>query len=141
MPTLKNLNDLRTVLGKLNAERPAAMAHRPDQTRYEERGGDFFRRLDLEVVSRQGKARILVTGQIGVGKSSELWHYFHKTIQTGRQVPFIFCDLEKEEHPERCGATGVLLTIFRDCWGATKAMQHINRAGLATLRDDMLIAL
>jgi len=76
--SLTNLQELRTVLGQLNAERPAVLTKQPGRTRYADRGGDFFKRLDLEITSRQGKARVLITGQIGVGKSSELVNYFHK---------------------------------------------------------------
>jgi hypothetical protein len=84
------------------------------------RGGDFLHRLDLDITSRQGKARVLVSGQIGVGKSSELVYY---TRLARRDTPdrfWVYCDLEKEEHPDHCGPTGVLLAIFRDCWSVTK---------------------
>ena len=136
MPNLANLDDLRTVLGSLNAERPAGEKPRLDQTQYEDRDGDFFKRLDLEVTSRQGKARVLVTGQIGVGKSSELWHYFHAMRTARRRSFFIFCDLEKEEHPERCGATGGPLTILRDCWSATRNFP--DPSGLHPIREEIL---
>jgi hypothetical protein len=136
MPSLANLDDLRTVLGQLNAERPDGVEPRPDQTLYEQREGDFFKRLDLEVTSRQGKARILVTGQIGVGKSSELRHYFHATKRDPRRGFYVLCDLEKEEHPERCGATGVLLTILRDSWSAARSFQEAR--SLESIREDIL---
>src|SRR5262245_30713312 len=133
-PSLKNIQALRTVLGRLNAERPAALHNRPGQTHYEDRGGDFLDRLDLELTSRRGKARVLITGQIGVGKSSELWHYLADR-RTGQAGYWIFCDLEKQSHPDECGATGVLLTILRDCWGATKSLRT-NR-DLCRIRDEI----
>src|SRR5260370_199846 len=107
MPYLTNLQDLRTVLGRLNAERPATMQDNAERTRYEDRGGDFLSRLELELISRRGKARVLITGQIGVGKSSELWHFFADR-HTELSAYWIFCDLEKQAHPDECGATGVL---------------------------------
>src|SRR5262249_14333041 len=115
-PSLANIQDLRTALGRLDAERPAD--RRPDtgRTLYEPRGDDFLNRLDLEVQSRRGKTRLLVTGQIGVGKSSELLRYFN-VEKAERRIGFpVYCDLEKQESPEHCGATGVLLTMLRDCW-------------------------
>jgi hypothetical protein len=78
MVSLTNLQDFRTILGRLNADKPAGLSSRDGITQYQERGGDFSRRLNLEIESRQGKARVLVTGQIGVGKSSELINFFHK---------------------------------------------------------------
>jgi hypothetical protein len=118
MPSLADIQELRTVLGRLDAEQPAVHRPEPGRTLYEQRDDDFLRRLDLDIQSRQGKTRVLVTGQIGVGKSSELWQYLHLG-RTDRRIGFpVYCDLEKQESPERCGATGVLLTMLRDCWGA-----------------------
>lgn len=134
--SLSDLQTLRTVLGRLNAERPALMRSGEGQTTYEERGVELLERLALEVTSRRGKARVLVTGQIGVGKSSELWRFFEKCRQDKLGFP-IFCDLEKQEHPERCGATGVLLTIFRDCWASTAKLRR-DRDRLSRLRDAIL---
>lgn len=117
-PSLANIQDLRTVLGQLDAERPADARPYRGRTLYESRGDDFLSRLDLELQSRRGKSRLLVTGQIGVGKSSELWKYFQEE-KGERRIGFpVFCDLEKQESPEHCGATGVLLTMLRDCWGS-----------------------
>lgn len=137
--SLSDLQTLRTVLGRLNAERPAVAREGNGQTVYEERGGALRKRLALEVTSRRGKARVLVTGQIGVGKSSELGRFFDDCYQNKLSYP-IYCDLEKQEHPERCGATGVLLTIFRDCWGATSKLRT-GRAELARLREGILARL
>ncbi len=120
MPSsLTNIQTLRTALGRLNAERRAGLGKRVGETQYETRAEEFHKRLSLEVTSRRGKARTLVTGQIGVGKSSELWQFFHDQKHASEEF-IVFCDLEKEEHPERCGATGVFLTIFRDCWHETR---------------------
>ncbi len=122
MSSLTEIETLREILSKLNAEHPAGRGDRENQTQYQERDGDLLRRLHLEVDSCPGTARVLITGQIGVGKSSELWQFFRETIrEKGRTVFVVYCDLEKEEHPERCGATGVFLTIFRDCWSATRS--------------------
>ena len=132
-PSLHDLQCLRTVLGRLNAERPASAGPKEGYTQYESHGGDFLRRLDLEVSARQKEARILVTGQIGVGKSSELLHFPHYR----KRVEIVLCDLEKEEHPERCGATGVFLTVFRDCWAKTRQFVLRDRTALA-LRDEIL---
>ncbi len=137
--SLTKLQDLRTALDRLNAERPAGLRAEAGLTPYQDRGEEFIRRLSLEVISRQGKARVLVTGQTGVGKSSELWRYFEEN-RRNRTGSAIFCDLEKQEHPEHCGATGVLLTIFRDCWGATQKIRT-GRSWLARLRDDILARL
>ena len=149
--SLSDINNLRTILGRLNAERPAGLGGSTGETPYQEREGDFLRRLDLEVTSRQGKARVLVTGQIGVGKSSELRHFYQLKRRKEASAFWVHCDLESEEHPERCGATGVLLAVFRDCWGATKnlrdesyrsprrpshAFQEFNK-----IRDEILIRL
>jgi len=140
--SLSNIQDLRTVLGRLDAERPAD--ERPDRGRtlYEPRGDDFLNRLDLEVQSRRGKTRLLVTGQIGVGKSSELWRYFHGE-KAERRIGFpIYCDLEKQESPEHCGATGVLLTMLRDCWGSLdyylKQQQQTLQGELERIRDEII---
>lgn len=134
--SLRDLQDLRTILGRLNAERPAGLGNSPGHTRYQMRSNDFFRRLNLEVDSRQGKARILLTGQIGVGKSSELWHYFEEKRRETHPGFWVFCDLEKGEHPERCGATGVFLTIFRDCWSETRRFQT-GQQELMRIRDEI----
>jgi len=118
---------LQSVISKLNAEKPAGEGQ-PGQTKYQERDGALLRQLKLEASSQEGNARVLVTGQIGVGKSSELWHFFRRRVVEKQRTGFwVYCDLEKEEHPERCGATGVLLTILRDCWGATKSIQFKNK--------------
>lgn len=118
--SLSDLQQLRTVLGRLNAERRAVSQPRENQTTYVKRADKLHRRLSLEIESQQGKARVLLTGQIGVGKSSELFRFVHEQreqARTNRQW-IIACDLERQEHPERCSATGVLLTIFRDCWAS-----------------------
>ncbi len=137
--TLKNLQDLRTILGQLDAERPAGTKPLTGQTTYAERGDNFGRRLHLEITSRQRRARILVTGQIGVGKSSELLHYFDEQLGT-RDLGFkIFCDLEKEEQPEHCGTTGVLLAVFRDCWGTSRVLTNQKPDNkLCQIRDEVL---
>lgn len=134
--SLSDLQTLRTVLGRLNAERPAATHGEVGLTTYEQRGGTLLERLALEVTSRRGKARVLVTGQTGVGKSSELGRFYDECKRSGLGFP-IFCDLEKQEHPERCGATGVLLTIFRDCWGATLGIRR-GYHRLSRLREQIL---
>jgi hypothetical protein len=54
---------------------------------------------------------------------------------------WVYCDLEKKEHPERCGATGVFLTILRDCWGATKGFKDRLRGtweGFYNIRDEII---
>ncbi|MCX7012112.1 MAG: hypothetical protein NTW86_06025 [Candidatus Sumerlaeota bacterium] len=148
MATLTDIQDVRAILDRLNAERPSGPGAKEGQTQYQDRGGDFLRRLTLEVETRRGKARVLVSGQIGVGKSSELWRFVHEQRDKLRSYgDCIHCDLEKEEHPERCGATGVLLTILRDCWGATRTLRDeivrnpaMERRYLR-LRDDILNAL
>ena len=137
--SLSDLQQLRTALGRLNAERRAGLGKSEGETRYETRAAEFHRRLTLEVTSRRGKARALVTGQIGVGKSSELWQFFHDQTKA-RDEFIVYCDLEQEEHPERCGATGVFLTIFRDCWRETKRFSHGQRE-LLRLRDEVLTRL
>jgi len=137
--SLSDLQQLRTALGVLNAERRADLGRPMGQTRYERRAEEFHKRLALEVTSRQRKARTLVTGQIGVGKSSELWRFFHDRTKA-RDEFVVYCDLEQEEHPERCGATGVFLTIFRDCWRETKRFSQGQRE-LLRLRDEVLLRL
>ncbi|HVA46120.1 MAG TPA: hypothetical protein VNH11_07075 [Pirellulales bacterium] len=146
MPSLANLDDLRSVLGRLNAERPAVQRAELGRTLYEVRGDDFLKRLDLDLRTRQGKARVLVTGQIGVGKSSELGHCF-SIGKTNRTIGFpVYCDLEKQESPERCNATGVLLTMLRDCWAALdfnlRDPDHPANRGLVpeliSIRDEIL---
>ncbi|RJP33793.1 MAG: hypothetical protein C4527_03705 [Candidatus Omnitrophota bacterium] len=145
MPFLNNLQDLRTILGRLNAERPAGPGNKEGETRHQERGGNLLQRLNLELESRKGKARVLVTGQIGVGKSSELLHFLQNRGEEHLRAGYwIYCDLEKEEHPERCGATGVFLTIFRDCWQQTRYIQnkldlsHRNKMDFLRLRDEIV---
>jgi len=146
MASLTNKQDLRTILGRLNAGKPAGLGKKDGETARQERGGDFLRRLNLELESRQGKARVLVTGQIGVGKSTELLYFYHQRVMEKQKAGFwINCDLEKDESPERCGATGVLLSIFRDCWGASRKIRNkfTNlpenlRENLNRLRDDIL---
>src|SRR5260370_816300 len=118
--SLADIKVLRRVLGQLNAERRAerrtARTGFYPFTPFQDRGGDFRKRLLLEVMSRRNKARVLVTGQIGVGKSSELWDFSGERYGKADAGFPIFCDLEYQEHPEHCSATGVFLTIFRDCW-------------------------
>ncbi len=135
MPTaLSNLQQLRTVLGQLDAERPATSGRAFECMPYVERGDDFQRRLELELSSRRGKARLLVSGQIGVGKSSEIRRYIfvHSQLDSFQ----ILCDLEKEMQPEHCGAAGVLLAIYRDCWSAALNFGGRERLKRARLRDE-----
>lgn len=139
-PSLAEIQDLRTALGRLDAERPAGFESDSGRTMHAQRDGDFLERLDLDVASRQGKARILVTGQIGVGKSSELFHYIRLARRDSPNRLWIFCDLEKEEHPDHCGPTGVLLTIFRDCWAATQMLRPTDPTFLR-LRDEAMTRL
>lgn len=127
------------MLGCLNAERRAGLGKHPGETRYELRAQEFHRRLGLEVTSRRAKARALVTGQIGVGKSSELSRFFRDKIRAPEEF-VVFCDLEQEEHPERCGATGVFLAIFRDCWKETRRFGGGQRK-LEDLRGEILTRL
>jgi hypothetical protein len=143
--SLRDIQVLRSVLGRLNAERRAERRipreGDPARTAYQNRGGDFRRRLLLGVKSRKGKARILVTGQIGVGKSSELWAFREDRYKAADLGFPVFCDLEKEESPERCGSTGLFLTILRDCWAATLNFPDGLRYGQAELdkiRDEIL---
>lgn len=138
-PSLTDIQTLRTTLGQLNAERRAGLGRIEGETQYEPRAKEFHKRLSLEVTSRRGKARTLVTGQIGVGKSSELWQFFHDQMRAYDEF-IVFCDLEKEEHPERCGATGVFLTIFRDCWSETRQFRG-KQYELRQLRDELLTRL
>lgn len=145
MTSLTNMQDLRTVLGQLNPERPAGPGSRDGETRYQQRSGSLIKRLELEVESRQGKARVLVSGQIGVGKSSELWQFFRRQREKKQSDGYwVHCDLEHDEHPERCGANGVLLTILRDCWGATRQLREDYggdpriRSNFVSLRDKIL---
>lgn len=145
MPRLKEIEFLRRVLNKLNAEKPAGEG-RQGQTKHQIREGDLTKRLQLEAFSQEGNARVLVTGQIGVGKSSELGYFFRQRVTQRQRTGFwVHCDLEKEEHPEKCGATGVFLTILRDCWGATKVfkdrlrfMKEERREAFYKIRDDIL---
>jgi hypothetical protein len=81
----------------------------------------------------------LVTGQIGVGKSSELWQFFQDQKHAPKEF-VIFCDLEQEEHPERCRATGVFLAIFRDCWKETQRFKG-GQDELGELREEILTRL
>ncbi len=128
MPNLPDIKFLKQILSKLDAEKPAG-DDRQGRTRHQQRDGDLIRRLQLEATSQEGNARVLVTGQIGVGKSSELLYFFRQRVITPTQRTgfWAYCDLEKEEHPERCGATGVFLTILRDCWAATKGFKDSSR--------------
>jgi len=143
--SLRDIQVLRSVLGWLNAERRAER-YLPRQdnlarTLYQTRDGDFRRRLRLGVESRRGKARILVTGQIGVGKSSELWDFREDCLSLAGLGYPVFCDLEKEESPERCGSTGLFLTVLRDCWAATLLFSPRRGTALSDLnkiRDELL---
>ncbi|MDM8522860.1 hypothetical protein QUF80_05750 [Desulfococcaceae bacterium HSG8] len=136
MPSLTDIKYLEKVRNKLNAEKPAGIG-REGETEYQEREGELQRRLNLEVYSQEGKARILLTGQIGVGKSSELRNFFRQRVRQKKRAGFwVVCDLEKEEHPERCGATGVFLTILRDCWDAAKNLESKLRYKPGNIRDE-----
>lgn len=136
--SLADIQELRTVLGRLNAERRAASGSPSShETKYVKRAQQLHRQLALEVESRQGKARVLVTGQIGVGKSSELWRFVGDQRRLVDRQWIIACDLEKEEHPERCSATGVLLTIFRDSWASGRNRTY-GRQTLSSLRTKIL---
>ena len=136
MPSpLSDLQQLRTVLGRLDAERPASSRALEDRMPYIERDDDFQRRLELELTSRRGKARLLVTGQIGVGKSSEVARYIHIHERPRADSFQLFCDLEKEMQPEHCGAAAVLLAIFRDCWSVASSYGADRQAERHAIRD------
>jgi hypothetical protein len=141
--SLRDIQVLRNVLAGLNAERPAVRLSLFDEetrrTAYQDRSGDFRRRLLLAVESRVGKARVLVTGQIGVGKSSELREFYEERLSKPELGFPIFCDLEKAEGLEQLGSAGVFLTVFRDCWATTResAFHEGGRADLDRLRDEI----
>lgn len=146
--SLRDLQTLRSVLGRLAAERRAERRSPapgdPPRTQYQDRGGSFRQRLALAVESRKGRARVLVTGQIGVGKSSELWDFRGECERIGNRGFPIFCDLEKEESPESCGSTGLFLTLLRDCWASTLIFQRKkirDTARLNQIRDEILTRL
>ena len=123
MADIREIKTLQNILKKLDPEKPAGQGQ-SGRTEHQERDGDFHRRLSLEAANQDSKTRMLVTGQIGVGKSSELWHFYRRRFAGMSRTGFwVHSDLEKGEHPERCGGTGVLLTILRDCWGATRSLQ------------------
>jgi hypothetical protein len=137
MPSpLTDIQQLRTVLGRLDAERPALSGYTSDCMPYVERNDDFQRRLDVELTSRRGKARLLITGQIGVGKSSELRRYISQ--HTGADSFQVLCDLEKEMQPEHSGAAAVLLAICRDCWSAALSYYRGESPDRATIRNAMI---
>ena len=137
---LSDLQQLRTVLGRLDAEHPASSKIVDDRMPYVERDDGFQPRLHLELSSRKGKARLLISGQIGVGKSSELQRYVYE--HRGRPDSFyIFCDLEKEMQPEHCGAAAVLLAIFRDCWSAASSYGPDRQRDRREIRNATIEAL
>ena len=51
MAFLNDLQILRSVLGKLNAEKPAGTGKYEEETEHQERGGDLQKRMKLEVES------------------------------------------------------------------------------------------
>ena len=109
---------------------------------YIDREDDFQRRLELELASRRRKARLLISGQIGVGKSSELRRYVHghAAQQTFKSNSFqILCDLEKEMQPDHCGAAGVLLAVFRDCWNAAAKYGGGNQPERCRIRNESIV--
>jgi len=97
-------------------------------------------RLDLELAAGAGPSRVLLTGQIGVGKSTELWAFANKYAQSP-SVLTIICDLEKEMSPERCGAIGVLLAIFRDAWSFHTNVLFKSEVPPEGITDQVLSAL
>ena len=133
---LTDLQQLRSVLGMLDAERPALSEHSADCMPYVDRDDGFQRRLEVELTSRRGKARLLVTGQIGVGKSSEVRRY---VFQHSRAESFqILCDIEKEMQPEHSGAAAVLLAICRDCWSAALSYYRGVSKARSAIRNSMI---
>ncbi len=84
-----------------------------------------------------------MTGQIGVGKSSELWDFREERYRAADLGFPIVCDLEKEESPEQCGSTGLFLTILRDCWATTQGFPGLEhgREELDQIRDEILTRL
>ena len=141
--SLRDIQVLRSVLSRLNPERPAKRPSSSEgwtpQNVYHDRGVDFRKRLSLEVESRPEPTRILVTGQIGVGKSAELQAFLSEPFwyEGGDRVR-VFCDLEKEGSPERCGPTGLFLTILRDCWAMVRTMRSDPPE---EIRDEILTRL
>jgi hypothetical protein len=147
MSDLSNINFLRLVLEKLSAEKPSAL-NQKGRTEHQRRESDLLKRLFLEAANDTGQTRVLVTGQIGVGKSSELEYFFRNRSIGGKTGFWIYSDLEKGEHPEHCGATGVLLTILRDSWGAIRGIKrnynYVSTAlqkRLQDIRKDILEAM
>lgn len=139
--SLNEITHLRSVLERLNLELPAGPAGE-GFTPYQERNADFHRRLNLQLSVAGKKTRLLVSGQIGVGKSTEL-HRACRALQ-GQQGGgwCVFCDLEVEANPERCGATGVFLTILRDCWKVASHRSHCDRIrAFDRLREEIFTRL
>jgi dephospho-CoA kinase len=143
MGDLNDIQTMRDILGRLDAEKPAE-ENSWGRTKHQGRSGNFLKKIELEVAGNPKKARLLVTGQIGVGKSSELKYFFNQ--RSGKKSGFwVHCDLEKGAHPERCGATGVFLAILRDSWGSTKSLKDrlrtsnsVLRNKLSTIRDELI---
>ncbi len=103
-------SDLTLVLARLNPDRPASKAGQDGLTPYQARGDDFARRLNRDA---RVSTRILVTGQTGVGKSSEL----HRFVQEPHGHDWVVhADLEVGQHPDHLGMTGVILNLLRACW-------------------------
>ena len=109
-------------LKALSAEVPAG-APKAALPRVARVSSNVLERLDLELAAGAGRSRVLLTGQIGVGKSTELWAFRRKCAES-QSILAIVCDLEREMSPERCGPIGVLLAIFRDAWSFHRLCFH-----------------
>ena len=77
---------------------------------------------DLNWNSQVGEARCgsWLRGKL-VSESPLRLRHIHIHEQVKADSFQIFCDLEKEMQPEHCGAAGVLLAIFRDCWSVASS--------------------
>lgn len=127
---------LLAALRKLVAERPAGeQAALPRVPRQGLRIADGLA-LGLQVAAE--RARVLMTGQIGAGKSTELREFEHQAKKSSDFL-VIHCDLEKEMSPERCGALGVMLAVFRDAWNFHQVLQKPQPVGLAQKIIEWLV--
>lgn len=126
---------LRAALVRLRPELPAGA---PDALSRVPRSSRAHDELMLSVETGGDYPRVLLSGQIGVGKSTEL-RQFSNSMKAQPSHLVVHCDLEKEMSPERCGALGVLLAMFRDAWAAYVFFKAEHSHTLARRTYDTLI--
>ena len=95
---------------------------------------DILLRLAREIDSREGQGMYLFTGQIGSGKSTELYRLKH-LLETHNGCKVFYCDLEQWLNPQLAVELGSFLVAVVASWIEQSTSLLSQRTALERLFD------